>query len=146
MALKGWVINRVNRLFTRVDLPPRATPLGEAVMRRTRDQKMPGVRNGGQPEILAGAAHQPAADGELRRGEPRAGEHPYQVSLKGRWSEQGALAVAASMGRGFEISRTPLAGRTLEVEIDDANGNRHVTLPSVVPGRRYVVGCGENCD
>ena len=24
MALKGWVINRVNRLFTRVDLPPRA--------------------------------------------------------------------------------------------------------------------------
>src|SRR5437763_16611332 len=55
MALKGWVINRVNRLFTRVDLPPRATPLGEAVMRRTRDQKMPGVRNGGQPEILAGS-------------------------------------------------------------------------------------------
>ena len=253
MALKGWVINRVNRLFTRVDLPPRATPLGEAVMRRTRDQKMPGARNGGQPEILAGSqqhlgAYAPlvaamrqelehfvashvrmhlaiaekdrylltsvavdcvgddqardllqrfmrefkpeqikqylakevigrlpnasaidlshfgglnvakdnadsAADAaygdllaELRRGEPRAGEPPYQVSLKGRWSEQSALAVAAEKGRGFEISRTPLAGRTLEVEIDDANGNRHVTLPSVVPGRRYVVGCGENCD
>src|SRR5947207_5165719 len=191
MALKGWVINRVNRLFTRVDLPPRATPLGEAVMRRTRDQKMPGVRNGGQPEILAGsqqhlgayaplvaamrhelehfvashvrmhlaiaekdrylltsvavdcvgddqardllqrfmrefkpeqikqylakevigrlpnasaidlshfgglnATRDASADetygellSELRRNEPRAGEHPYKVSLKGRWSE-----------------------------------------------------------
>ena len=34
MSLKGWVVNRVNQLFTRVDLPPRATPLGQAVMRR----------------------------------------------------------------------------------------------------------------
>ena len=34
MALKGWVVHKVNRMFTRVDLPPRATPLGQAVMRR----------------------------------------------------------------------------------------------------------------
>ena len=47
MALKGWVINRVNRLFTRVDLPPRATSLGQAVMRRTRDPRTAGARNGG---------------------------------------------------------------------------------------------------
>ena len=31
MSLKGWVVHKVNRLFTRVDLPPRATPLGKAV-------------------------------------------------------------------------------------------------------------------
>ena len=30
--------------------------------------------------------------------------------------------------------------------IDDATGHRHVTLPSVVPGRRYAVGNGDGCD
>jgi hypothetical protein len=34
----------------------------------------------------------------------------------------------------------------LEVEIDDANGSRRVTLTSVVPGRRYVAGHGEGSD
>src|SRR5438034_5832081 len=67
---------------------------------------------------------------ELRRSEPRAGEHPYQVSLKGRWSEHGVVA-ASDKALGFESMRTPIAGRALEIEIDDANGNRHVTLPSV---------------
>ena len=55
MALKGWVINRVNRLFTRVDLPPRATPFGEAVMRRTREPRTPGIRNGGHHDALSGS-------------------------------------------------------------------------------------------
>ncbi len=249
MALKGWVLNRVNQLFTRVDLPPRATSLGQVVMRRTRDQRMAAGRNGAGNEGLVGsqqhlgayatliaalrqelehfiashvrmhlaiaehdrflltsiavecvgddpsrellhrfvrefkpeqikhylakevigrlpnasaidlshfgglnAARDPDADeaygdllSELRRSEPRAGEHPYQVSLKGRWSEQGA-AGAPEKERGFEVKRTPVAGRALEIEIDDANGKRHITLPSVVPGRRYVVGCGEGSD
>src|SRR6266513_913853 len=57
MALKGWVINRVNQLFTRVDLPPRATSLGQAVMRRTRDPRTAGARNGGGHEGL-GSQHQ----------------------------------------------------------------------------------------
>src|SRR5438270_8518651 len=202
MALKGWVLNRVNQLFTRVDLPPRATSFGQAMMRRTREQRTGVVRNGAAQEGLPSQQHlgayapliaamrqelehfvashvrmhlaiaehdrylltsiavecvgddpsrellqrfvrefkpeqikqylakevigrlpnasaidlshfgglnaarenaDTAADAtygdllaELRRGEPRAGEHPYQVSLKGRWSEQGALAVAAS--------------------------------------------------
>ena len=249
MALKGWVINRVNRLFTRVDLPPRATSLGQALMRRTRDQRTAGGRNGSGHEGLGSQQHLGAyatliaalrqelehfvashvrmhlaiaehdrylltsigvectgdeqsrellqrfvrefkpeqikqylakevigrlpnasaidlshfgglnatrddavADetygellSELRRSEPRAGEHPYKVSLKGRWSEHGIVA-ATDKGRGFEATRTPIAGRALEIEIDDANGNRRVTLPSVIPGQRYVVGCGEGCD
>lgn len=249
MALKGWVLNRVNQLFTRVDLPPRATSFGQAVIRRTRDQRTAGGRNGAGNEGLVGsqqhlgayatliaalrqelehfvashvrmhlaiaehdrflltsiavecvgddpsrellhrfvrefkpeqikhylakevigrlpnasaidlshfgglnAARDPHADeaygdllSELRRSEPRAGEHPYQVSLKGRWSEQGAAGVS-DKGQGSEVKRTPVAGRALEIEIDDANGKRHITLPSVVPGRRYVVGCGEGSD
>lgn len=252
MALKGWVINRVNRLFTRVDLPPRATPFGEAVMRRTRDQRAAGTRNGGAHDAVSGSQHlgayapliaamrqelehfvasqvrmhlaiaekdrylltsiavecvgdEQAAEllnrflrefkpeqvkqylakevigrlpnasaidlshfgglnvakegadsvadetygellAELRRSEPRPGERPYQVSLKGRWSEQGIPVVAPEKARAPEAPRTPLAGRTLEIEIDDANGNRHVTLPSIASGRRYVVGCGETSD
>jgi hypothetical protein len=55
MALKGWVLNRVNRLFTRVDLPPRATSLGQVVMRRTRDQRPAGGRNGAGNEGLVGS-------------------------------------------------------------------------------------------
>ena len=69
------------------------------------------------------------------------------MSLKGRWSEHDLQpAGAKDRARGFDVPRTPLAGRSLEVEIDDANGSRHVTLPSVVPGRRYTVGNGDGCD
>ena len=248
MALKGWVVNRVNRLFTRVDLPPRATSLGQAVMRRTREQRIAGARNAGGQEGLGSQQHlgaytpliaamrqelehfvashvrmhlaiaehdrylltsiavecvgddasrdllhrfvrefkpeqikhylakevigrlpnasaidlshfgglnatrDDAADdtygallSELRRSEQRPGEHPYKVNLKGRWSEHGN-ANAADIARGFESTRTPIAGRTLEIEIDDANGNRRVTLPSIMPGRRYAIGSGEGCD
>ena len=44
MSLKGWVVNRVNRLFTRVDLPPRASPLGQAVIRRAGESRATGRR------------------------------------------------------------------------------------------------------
>ena len=57
MALKGWVLNRVNQLFTRVDLPPRATSLGQALMRRTRDQRTAGGRNGSGHEGLGSQQH-----------------------------------------------------------------------------------------
>src|SRR5437762_10847250 len=221
MALKGWVVNRVNRLFTRVDLPPRATSLGQAVMRRTRDQRIAGARNGGGPEGLGSQQHlgayapliaamrqelehfvashvrmhlaiaehdrylltsiavecvgddpsrdllhrfvrefkpeqikhylakevigrlpnasaidlshfgglnatrdDAAADetygellSELRRNEPRAGEHPFKINLKGRWSEHGA-AGAIDKRRESEATRTPVAGRALDIEID----------------------------
>jgi hypothetical protein len=253
MALKGWVLNKVNRLFTRVDLPPRATPLGQAVMRRAGEQRAASPRAAGghdtlrpqhlgayaplvaamreelehfvashvrmhlaiaehdrylltsiEVDCVAGhdsrellqrfmrefkpeqikhylakevigrlpnasaidlahfgglnaapgsgdAAEADEAYGELlaelRRTEPRAGQRPYQVSLKGRWSELDTTrASAKDKARGFDVPVTPLAGRALEAEIDDANGNRHVTLPSVLPGRRYAVGHGEGCD
>jgi hypothetical protein len=248
MALKGWVLNRVNQLFTRVDLPPRATPLGQAVMRRARDQRTTAARNGGSAEGLGSQQHLGAyapliaalrqelehfvashvrmhlaiaehdrylltsiavecvgddpsrellhrfvrefkpeqikhylakevigrlpnasaldlshfgglnaardADAdeaygellsELRRSELRSGERPYQVSLKGRWSEHGAVA-ATDKGRELEAKRTPVAGRALEIEIVDANGSRHMALPSVIPGQRYIVGGGEGSD
>jgi hypothetical protein len=69
------------------------------------------------------------------------------VSLKGRWSELDTTPGAANdKAAGFDVPRTPLAGRTLEVEIEDANGSRRFALTSVIPGRRYAVGNGEGCD
>src|SRR5262249_1556592 len=52
-------------------------------------------------------------------------------------SASGALGKAPS---------TPLAGRDVDIGIDDADGSRHVLLRSVAPGRRYAVGKGEGCD
>ena len=251
MAIKGWVVHRVNRLFTRVDLPPRATPLGKAVLRRADDKREPELGVGGihdslpRPQHLGAYAPLVAAireeleqfvashvrmhlaiaehdrylltsievecdagdeerellrrfmrefkprqikayiakevigrlpnasaidlahfgglnvagsEGgleadeaygellaELRSSEPKDARPPYQVSLKGRWSELDPQAAKDRPGR-TPVLRTPLAGRSLDVEIDDANGARHVTLTSVVPGRRYVVGHGEGSD
>ena len=254
MALKGWVVHKVNRLFTRVDLPPRATPLGKAVMRNKGEKREPELRTTAGHDVLPRPQHlgayaplvsamreeleqfvaghvrmhlaiaeqdrylltsieveclagdEPrellrrfirefkprqikayiakevigrlpnasaidlahfgglnvAADGangieadeaygellaELRSSEPRTDAHPYQVTLKGRWSEQELSPGGAKDGaRGLDAPRTPLAGRSLEVEIDDANGSRRVTLTSVVPGRRYTVGNGDGAD
>ena len=74
-------------------------------------------------------------------------QRPYQVSLVGPLvGARRAAAGAKDKARGFDVPRTPLAGRTLEVEIEDADGSRRVTLPSVVPGRRYAIGKGEGCD
>ena len=50
MALKGWVVHKVNRLFTRVDLPPRpprATPLGQVVLRRAGEKREPALHTNG---------------------------------------------------------------------------------------------------
>src|SRR4029453_16927255 len=249
MAIKGWVVHKVNRLFTRVDLPPRATPLGQAVMRGKREPELRGNGNHDslpRPQPLAGAAplggairdepeqfvashvrmHLAIAEhdrylltsievecegdaerdllrrfmrefkprqiktyiekevigrlpnasaidlahfgglntapvegegapdeaygellAELRSSEPRPGTQPFAVSLKGRWSELDlTLGTAKDKSGGVAVPRTPLAGRTLEVAIDDAHGNRHVTLTAVIPGRRYRVGNGEGSD
>src|SRR5262245_44206914 len=248
MAIKGWVVHKVNRLFTRVDLPPRATPLGQAVMRGKREPELRGTANhdslprpqhlgayaplvaairdeleqfvashvrmhlaiaehdrylltsievecegdaerdllrhfvrefkprqiktfiekeviGRLPNASAidlahfGGLNTAPAEGdgapdeaygellpELRSSGPRPGVQPFRVSLKGRWSELDLTAAAASnKGAAAAAPRTPLAGRTLDVEIDDAHGNRHLTLNAVIPGRRYTVGNGEGC-
>jgi hypothetical protein len=44
------------------------------------------------------------------------------------------------------VPATPLAGRTLALDVEDADGLRRVNLPGVIPGRRYVVGKDPECD
>ena len=81
---------------------------------------------------------------ELRRAKPAPGVRQYEVSLIGRWSELGS-ANARGWSRADAL-RTPLAGRSAEIAIEDAAGSRHLVLQSVVPGRRYAIGKGEDCD
>src|SRR6266487_2559258 len=81
---------------------------------------------------------------ELRRAKPAPGVRQYEVSLIGRWSELGS-ANARGWSRADAL-RTPLAGRSAEIAIEDAGGSRHLVLQSVMPGRRYVIGKGEECD
>jgi len=79
---------------------------------------------------------------ELRSAKPSPVARPYEVNLIGRWSEVGPVGSAARP----HAPSTPLAGRNVEIAIEDADGNRHVVLRSVVPGRRYAIGKGEGCD
>lgn len=102
---------------------------------------------------LHDADAQPAADEAqseyaellaMLRGGPRApGEHPYQVSIVGRWTEAESAAPAVAPAA---TSSTPLAGPRLQLDIEDARGHRQAVLSAVTPGRRYVLGKGENCD
>jgi pSer/pThr/pTyr-binding forkhead associated (FHA) protein len=81
---------------------------------------------------------------DLRSSKPTQGARAYEVSLIGRWSEASASSTAPSSR--VDALRTPLAGRVVEIGIEDADGRRQVVLPSVVPGRRYAIGKGEGCD
>ena len=79
---------------------------------------------------------------ELRSTKPSPVARPYEVNLNGRWSEVGPVGAAARA----HAPSTPLAGRNVELAIEDADGSRHVVLRSVVPGRRYTIGKGEGSD
>src|SRR5215831_8815120 len=81
---------------------------------------------------------------ELRSSKPTQGARAYEVNLIGRWSEASASSRSASSRA--DTLRTPLAGRAVEIGIEDADGRRQLVLPSVVPGRRYAIGKGEGCD
>jgi pSer/pThr/pTyr-binding forkhead associated (FHA) protein len=72
----------------------------------------------------------------------------FDVTLLGRWieTEPGAVTAPGTEGKSAAAPHTPLAGSRLEIEIDDADGHRHLTLSSVVPNRRYAIGKGEGCD
>ncbi|HEX9276308.1 MAG TPA: FHA domain-containing protein [Casimicrobiaceae bacterium] len=84
---------------------------------------------------------------ELRGAAPRGLARPYQVTLVGRWSQLDApIAAAGNAARELGSVRTPLAGRTLAIDIEDAGGARRIELTSVLPSRRYCVGKGEGCD
>src|SRR5262245_27222538 len=70
--------------------------------------------------------------------------HAFEVALVGRWTETDAGG--AALGAELASPATPLAGRRLDIEIEDADGARHITLASVIPNRRYAIGTGEGCD
>ncbi len=67
---------------------------------------------------------------ELRSGKPGSSLRPYEVSLVGRWSEAGPAAGASQLA----APATPLAGRTVAIEIEDAKGGRRTYLHSVAAG------------
>jgi pSer/pThr/pTyr-binding forkhead associated (FHA) protein len=71
----------------------------------------------------------------LRTGPEAPVRQPYEISVLGRWTENDA-----------SIPATRLAGARCEFEIDDGDGLRHAALDSVVPGHRYIVGKGDECD
>jgi pSer/pThr/pTyr-binding forkhead associated (FHA) protein len=72
---------------------------------------------------------------------------PYEVSVLGRWSEADAPATAPfARGRGGAVPATPLAGRAFSFDVSDGGGTRVAVLPSVVPGRRYVIGKDDASD
>lgn len=80
---------------------------------------------------------------ELQSAKPGPSVRPFEVRLIGRWSEQGSALARAARS---DTPSTPLAGRSAEIAIDDADGSRHIVLQSLVPGRRYAIGKGEGCD
>ena len=82
----------------------------------------------------------------LRTGPDPAVARPYEVSVMGRWSENDSSAAVPRGHRHSAVPATPLAGRRCEFEVDDGAGPRLAVLSSVVPGRRYVVGKGADCD
>jgi len=84
---------------------------------------------------------------------------PYEISILGRWTEgEGRSGESDGDGqgstrgngpgrdRGRATPATPLAGRRAEFDLDDGSGLRQAVLAAVVPGRRYVVGKGLDCD
>src|SRR5260221_6368309 len=84
---------------------------------------------------------------ELRRGSPQSVARPYRVTLLGRWSQLDAPLHASDRSSPRPRSaQTPLAAQPFAIDIEDARGVRRVELTSVVPGRRYAVGKGEDCD
>ena len=89
---------------------------------------------------------------ELQKGDAKANPHDFDVTLVGRWVQTDAPVSDAAAGRGRSEARkpegghTPLAGRTLALEIEDAHGARRIELAAVVPGRRYVVGKDPSSD
>lgn len=70
----------------------------------------------------------------------------YEISVLGRWTEGDPQSALAHGAGPTETPKTPLAGRRCEFDIDDGDGPRRAVLNAVVPGRRYVVGKGGDCD
>ena len=87
----------------------------------------------------------------LRVGPSEPNVRPFEVTLLGRWVEGDTEATArrpdAAPSRRGAVPVTPLAGgQRCVFDLEDADGRRSVALPSMVAGRRYIVGKGEGCD
>ena len=82
---------------------------------------------------------------ELQRGEPKNVAQPYEVTLVGRWTEVES-GHALVEGAQLAAPQTPLAGRAIAIDIEDAKGTHRLECDSIVPGRRHSVGKGEGCD
>ena len=92
------------------------------------------------------AADEPFAEllTQLRSSTPSESPRSFDVTLAGRWSDSDTTA--GSRATTAAAPRTPLAGSRLDLEIEDANGVRHVALSAVVANRRYSIGKGDGCD
>jgi pSer/pThr/pTyr-binding forkhead associated (FHA) protein len=82
----------------------------------------------------------------LRTGPEAPVRQPYDISVLGRWTENDATVAASREGPAAQTLPTPLAGRRCELDVDDGKGKRRAVLDSIVPGRRYVIGKGSECD
>ncbi|MEO5844807.1 MAG: FHA domain-containing protein [Caldimonas sp.] len=98
------------------------------------------------------AGERPGDDDEYReliaalRTTPAPPVRAHEVEVLGRWSESEATNAVEGRPRRLDTPATPLAGRRVEFDIDDAAGSRRAVLHAVVPGRRYTVGKDESCD
>ena len=104
-------------------------------------------------ESVEGADEYAELLAELRGSGPTADPNAYALTLGGRWVERDRQAPDTGTGAdepartGAPASpQTPLAGQRLEVDLEDANGYRRISMATVVAGRRYSVGKGEGCD
>jgi hypothetical protein len=80
---------------------------------------------------------------QLRSSTPSESPRSFDVALVGRWTDSDPVAASRATGAA---PRTPLAGSRVELDIEDANGHRHVALSAVVANRRYSIGKGDGCD
>ena len=80
---------------------------------------------------------------QLRSSTPSESPRSFDVALVGRWTDSDPVAASRATSAA---PRTPLAGSRVELDIEDANGHRHVALSAVVANRRYSIGKGEGCD
>jgi len=104
-----------------------------------------GLATGAEPAGAARSDYEDLLD-ELRSDEPEVPK-PYEVTLVGRWSDTERRTDAAPAKRApAAVNPTPLAGRGVDVLVEDAQGPRRIALASVVPGRRYSVGKDAGCD
>jgi FHA domain len=104
-----------------------------------------GLETGGETSAALRSDYEDLLD-ELRSDEPEVPK-PFEVTLSGRWSDTPAAPQVAPVKRPpAGLAPTPLAGRGVDVVLEDAQGARRVALSSVVPGRRYTVGKDDSCD